>query len=107
MLLLELGLYAASREDTLMVGLLKSFLLLIHQRENPMDFSWVGQDKGEPVGPSIVFWHFEGHDGMRHEAHARMNEQVSHGLRANAVRYLDSVPDGGGISLTTIQPCWV
>lgn|GEM_PF-3305756 len=90
-----------------MVGLrLKSFLLLIHPREGP-SFSWVGQEVGDPVGSPIVFDHYEDPDDMRHEADAKMRERVRHGLQANAVRYLDSVPMGDGISLTTIQPCRV
>jgi hypothetical protein len=89
-----------------MVGLMKIFLLLIYQRKGPMNFSWVGQDEGEPVGPSIIFLHFEGSYQMRREAHAKMRERVLHqNLRANAVRDLGSEPMGGGISLTTIQPC--
>lgn len=86
-----------------MVGFLKSFLLLIRPGEVP-SFPWVGQEVGIPVGPPIIFWHFEGHDSLCREALARMNERVSLGLEANAARHVDSVPDGGGIILTTVQP---
>jgi hypothetical protein len=89
-----------------MVGLLKSFLLLVHQRKDP-SFSWVGQDVGESVGPPIKFDHGEGRDDMRREAHARMNTLVIHGLHANAIRYLNSESMGARTSITTIQPCWV
>ena len=76
-------------------------------REYPTSFLWVGNNEGKPVGPAIVFDHYERNDDMHREADARMRERVQHGLQANAVRYLDSEPMGGGISITKIQPCLV
>ena len=90
-----------------MLALLNVFLLLVRPREDPISFRWVGDNEGEPVGPLIMFEHFEGHDDMRREAHAKMRERVLHGLQANAIRYLDTEAVGAGASFSKIQPCRV
>lgn len=93
-----------------MVKFLETFLRRIRLKKDTVGFSWVEKDKGVPVGPPIIFDHWEPDDKMRSEAQVRLIKQVQLGLRANAIRVpdaLDTERIGGGASMTTIQPCWV
>lgn len=93
--------------SSLKIGSLIVFLLLARQRDGPISFVWVGQDKCKAVDRLIIVEHSEGPHSMRCEVHAEMRKRVLRGLRANAISLVETESEGAGFSLTRFQPCWV
>jgi hypothetical protein len=78
---------------------------LIHPAHKVMKFACIEHGAGVPVGPPVKFVHFAPPGKMHREACERMTHLVEQGLAANAIEFLDSEQVGGGISISTMQPC--